>query len=57
MAIKDRLQTMGLFPDVGSIQNHLDDKFEELIAELKTMQGILGDILAELRKQDQGGTP
>jgi hypothetical protein len=51
---KQKLQ--GLFPDIGAIQNQVDEKFGQLIAELHTMQGILGDILAELRTQ-RGGTP
>jgi hypothetical protein len=46
---KEKLQ--GLFPDIGAMQNQLDEKFDELVAELHTMQGILGDILAELRTQ------
>lgn len=40
---------------MGNITAQLNEKFERLIAELHTMQGILGDILAELRTQR--GTP
>lgn len=53
MGIRDRM--MGFMPDLSGMQSQLNDKFEELIAELKTMQGILADILVELRTQ-RGGT-
>jgi hypothetical protein len=36
---------------MGNITTQLNEKFERLIAEIHTMQGILGDILAELRTQ------
>lgn len=42
-------------PKVSEITAQLNEKFGQLIAELHTMQGILGDILAELRTQR--GTP
>lgn len=52
MGIKDRVRTMGFgLPDISGMQNQLNEKFEQLIAELHTMQGTLGDILAELRTQ------
>lgn len=49
MALKERL--MGMFPDVGALTSQMNDKFEELLGELKTMQAVLSDILAELRTQ------
>lgn len=41
---------MGLFPKVADLQTALNDKFDQLIAKLD-------EILAELRKQNQGDTP
>lgn len=38
-------------PKISDLTAQLNEKFERLIAELHTMQGILGDILAELRTQ------
>jgi hypothetical protein len=38
-------------PKPSDITAQLNEKFGELIAELRTIQGILGDILAELRTQ------
>jgi hypothetical protein len=45
-------------PKPSDITAQLNDKFGQLIAELQTMQGILSDILAEVKKQNvnQGGT-
>lgn len=51
MALSDRLKTMGFMPDLKGLNDQLNSKFDQLIAELHTMQGILGDILAELRTQ------
>lgn len=41
-------------PKPSDITAQINDKFSQLIAELHTMQGILGDILAELRTQRGG---
>jgi hypothetical protein len=49
MAFKARF--MGMFPDIGGLTSQMNDKFEELLGELKAMHGTLGDILAELRTQ------
>lgn len=49
MALKERLRTMGMFPDVGKMQGDLNAKFDALIAKLD-------EILKELRTQ-RGGTP
>jgi hypothetical protein len=39
------------FPKPADITAQLNEKFQQLVAELQTIQGILGDILAELRTQ------
>lgn len=49
MEIRSRLSRMGMFPDVGKIQDALDAKFEQLIAELREIK----DVLIQIR--DKGG--
>lgn len=52
MAIKDRLRTMGFgLPDFSAMESKLDDRFEDLIGELRTMHGVLNDIRTVLMER------
>lgn len=55
MAIRDRLQKMGMFPNVGEITGMLDERFNTLLLELRAIHGVLDQILLELRTR--GGVP
>lgn len=49
MAIRDRIRSMGLLPDIGGIQADINQKFEELLDELRQIRGVLEQI------RDKGG--
>lgn len=46
MTVKDRMRAMGLLPDIGRMQQQLDEKFELLY-------GVLIEIRDELRTQGE----
>lgn len=45
MALKDRIRTMGFgLPDIGELRSMFDEKFNELLDELRTIRGVLEQI-------------
>lgn len=44
MGLRDRLHTMGMFPDVGRLTDMFNEKFEELLDELRAIRGVLEQI-------------
>lgn len=42
MPIRNRL--MGMFPDMGQIRSMFDEKFQELLDELRQIRGVLEQI-------------
>jgi hypothetical protein len=45
MGIRDRLQTMGFgLPDMGAIRDMMDQRFNELLDELRAIRGVLEQI-------------
>jgi hypothetical protein len=57
MGFRDRVRTMGFgLPDMGAIRDQMDQKFQELLDELRAIRGVLDAILAETRTQ-RGAAP
>jgi len=44
VALRDRLKTMGMFPDVNALRDMFDQKFEQLLDELRAIRGVLEQI-------------
>jgi len=44
VALRDRLRTMGMFPDVNALRSMFDEKFNELLDELRAIRGVLEQI-------------
>jgi len=44
MALRDRLRTMGMFPDVNALRSMFDEKFQQLLDELRAIRGVLEQI-------------
>jgi len=45
MALRDRIRTMGFgLPDMGALKSMFDEKFNELIDELRAIRGVLEQI-------------
>lgn len=47
MAIRDRLKTMGMFPDVGKLTDEFNAKFGELRDRLDTIIERLDTLIAQ----------
>jgi hypothetical protein len=41
---------MGFLPDMGKLQGMFDEKFNELLGELRALHGVLDQILAVLKE-------
>lgn len=45
MGLRDRIQTMGFgLPDMGQLKSMFDEKFNELLEELRAIRGVLEQI-------------